>query len=352
MVQQGPLARYFLLCKISTTYSQEDNMKKVVSVLLAGAMAFSFFTSCSKKNVKATSIAIAIQPSFAFVPVYVAKEMGYLEDAFAKSQIEVKWNDFESGPPINESLAAGSSDIGLLGDVPTVSAIAAGQENELIALACDGPDAYVLLVAANNNSVKTMEDLRGKKVATTLGSTGHNMIKKLLEDNKMTFDDIELTNISAGDAGIVLSTGDVEAVAIWEPNATRLIDEGTAKAVFYGSDTSLMGTNALVARAEYSKNNPEIITTFLEQIVKAVKDIEADSVPEEVWSKIGAYLRLSNDQIKKLLPKYYYGIKWRDVSKDALQDTIGFLVSIGRLDEEYQIRDYINESYYDAIKNK
>ncbi len=328
-------------------------MKKVVSVMLAGALALSLFTGCSpKKSGKTNSIAIAIQPSFAFVPVYVAKEMGYLEEAFAKDQIEVKWNDFESGPPINESLAAGSSDIGLLGDVPSVSAIAAGQDNELIALACDGPDAYVLLAAADNTSVTSMEDLRGKKVATVLGSTGHNMIKKLLEDANMTFDDIQLTNIAAGDVGIVLSTGDVEAAAIWEPNATRLIDNGTARAVFYGSDTSLKGTNALVARAAYSKNNPEIITTFLEQIVKAVKDIDNGNVPEEVWSKIGEYLRLSNEQIQRLLPKYYYGIKWDEANKDALQDTIGFLVSIGRLEEEYNIRDYINDSYYNAIQNQ
>ena len=60
---------------------------------------------------------------------------------------------------------------------------------------------------------------------------------------------------------------------------------------------------------------PLIQTTFLEQIVKAVKDIDNGNVPEEVWSKIGEYLRLSNEQIQRLLPKYYYGIKWDELTR-------------------------------------
>ena len=38
--------------------------------------------------------------------------------------------------------------MGFMGDVPSVSAIAAGQQTEFVAIACDAPDSYAMLVAA------------------------------------------------------------------------------------------------------------------------------------------------------------------------------------------------------------
>ena len=104
-------------------------MKKITTIMLFALLAISAFTGCSKKEAKKgeRTVNIAIQPSAAFMPLYLCREKGWIEEALASSQVTVKWNDFESGPPINESLAAGLSDIGTNGDVPTVSAIAAGQ---------------------------------------------------------------------------------------------------------------------------------------------------------------------------------------------------------------------------------
>ena len=119
-------------------------MKKISKFMLALLLVSCVFTGCSKKsgkNAKRT-VNIAIQPSAAFMPLYLCREKGWIEEALAQSQVTVKWNDFESGPPINESLAAGLSDIGTNGDVPTVSAIAAGQKVTIVGVPGNGPDAY------------------------------------------------------------------------------------------------------------------------------------------------------------------------------------------------------------------
>ena len=77
-----------------------------------------------------------------------------------------------------------------------------------------------MLAKADNNSMNSDADMKGKKIATVIGSTGHNLIKKLLSKNGLTFDDIELINIAAGDAGIVLSTGQVDAVVVGHCHAS------------------------------------------------------------------------------------------------------------------------------------
>ena len=326
-------------------------MKKIVKIILASFLILSAFTSCSKsQKAKERSVNIAIQPSAAFIPIYVAKEKGWIEEALASSQVRVNWQEFESGPPINESFAAGLSDIGLTGDVPTVSAFAAGQKVEIVGVPGNGPDAYAMLAKADNDAVNSPADLKGKKIATVIGSTGHNLTKKLVDKYGMSMNDIELVNISAGDVGIVLSTGQVDAAVIWEPNVTRLVDNGTAKVIAYGSETTLRGTNTFLARKAFTKENGDIISVILEQYARAAQAVP--TLDEETLKKVADDFRLTPDQILRLFPKYGMPVKCDDKDTAALQDTCHFLVSIGKLVEEYNVADHVNNSYFEASNAK
>lgn len=293
----------------------------------------------------ATEVHIAIQPSAAFIPLYVAREKGYIEEALAEYGVEVVWNDFESGPPMNESLASGDSDFGVIGDVPTVSAIAAGQENEVVAIAAQAADSYAVLVAADSD-IETASDLKGKKIATVIGSTGHNLTQKFLNEEGLTIDDIELVNISAGDAATVLANGDVDAVAIWEPTVTRLVDNGTAKIIAEGSDVGLAGTNTIVARKAFTQDNPLIVEIVLEQYARAAAEL--DDLDEETLQKVAEDLSLEPEQVVAILPKYVYSVIPQQEDIDALNDTISFLVGIDAISESYDIGDYVNSSYAES----
>lgn len=253
--------------------------KRILALALVVLIICGVFTACSASSsstnendtTEARTVNIAIQPSAAFIPLYVAKENGWIEEALKEYNVTVNWNEFESGPPINESLAAGSSDIGTLGDVPTVSAIAAGQDNQIVAIAAEAPASYALLASADSD-ITSAADLKGKKVATVLGSTGHNLISKLLANYGLDVNtDIELVNITTGDAATVLSNGEVDAVAIWEPNITRLTESGVAKIIGTGEDTDLLGVNPLVARKEFAENNADIVQVIIEQYARGVQ---------------------------------------------------------------------------------
>ncbi|SFI13451.1 sulfonate transport system substrate-binding protein [Pseudobutyrivibrio sp. OR37] len=285
------------------------------------------------------TVNIAIQPSGAFIPLIIAREEGWLEEELAEYGVEVVWNDFESGPPINESMAADLSDIGTLGDVPTVSAIAAGQDNQVILIAAEGERAYAILTAADSD-IKSISDLKGKTIATTLGSTGHNLFEKALSSEGLSFDDVNLINISAGDAGTVLSTGEADAVAIWEPNVTRLVENGTAKVLTYGGDVGLLGVNPLVADRKYVEENPEVIKVIIQQYARGVAEIE--NISDDTLKAVADYLSLDEQQVLTVASNWDYTVDITDADKAGLQDTISFLVKIGTLGEEYSIEDYIN----------
>lgn len=290
-------------------------------------------------EVTATELNIAIQPSGAFIPLIIARSEGWLEEALAEYGVTVNWTDFEAGPPINESMAAGSSDVGTLGDVPAVSAIAAGQDNVVVSIAAEGPNAYALLVKADSD-IESVSDLEGKTIATVVGSTGHNLVEKLLSQEGLDIDsDVEFVNISAGDAAAVLETGEADAVAIWEPNVTRLVENGTAKAIAYGRDCGLLGVNPLMINRAYAESNPKIVEIINEQYKRGVEAI--DTLDGDTLAYVSEYLSLEESQVATVAGNWDYTVDIKQDDIDGLQDTIQFLVKIGNLSEEYDISDYI-----------
>lgn len=336
-------------------------IKRISAIVTALAMGAVTFTGCGSSTdsssssadtssdasvetgYTATTLNIAIQPSASFIPLYVARELGFMEEAFEAIGVTVNWNDFESGPPMNESLAAGASDIGVIGDVPTVSAIAAGQNNEIIAIASHAGASYGVVVPADSD-ITSASDLKGKIIATTVGSTSHEHIDFWLAQEGVDINnDVQVVNISTGDAASVLTSGEADAVALWEPNITRLVDDGVAKEITEGPDCGLQGVNPIVARAEYAEENPEIIKIFLEQYARAIKETAA--LDDETLQKVADDLSITADQVTKILPKYDYVLRISDVDAVELQKTIQFLVKIGNIDEEYDIKDYLKSEY-------
>ena len=327
-------------------------MKRILSLVVILVLALSMLTGCggstsagsdSAGSNTAGEVHIAIQPSAAFIPLYIARENGWIEEALAEYGVEVTWNDFESGPPMNESMASGDSDLGVIGDVPTVSAIAAGQQNEVVAIAAQAADSYAVLVAADSD-ITSAAELEGKRIATVVGSTGHNLTQKFLGTAGLSIDDIELVNISAGDAATVLANHEVDAVAIWEPNVTRLVDSGVAKIIAEGTDVGLAGTNTIVARKAFAEANPEIVSVILAQYARAAAAI--DTLDDATWAKVAEDLSLDVEQVKSILPKYNFSVVITQEDIDALNDTIAFLVGIDAISEAYDIGDYANGSYY------
>lgn len=313
-------------------------MKRFVLLTLAALFLFAG-SGCKEKkaSLPPRSVNIAIQPSAAFIPLYIARYKEYIEDELKPLNVTVVWQDFESGPPMNQSLAAGLSDIGVIGDVPTVTALSAGNAMKLVGIPASGPDAYAMLARADDKSFKSSADMKGKKIATVFGSTGHNFTTKLLEKNGLSFDQIEFISISAGEAANALESGVCDAIVIWEPNVTRLIDSGAAKVVALGSETDLRGTNGFVVRSEYLAENDDIIKVVLEQYREAVRDISSLDTP--TLEKLSDALKITPEQTKKIAQKYDFSVKISDSDIAALQDTASFLVEIGNMDSAFNVSE-------------
>lgn len=298
-------------------------------------------SSSSAKWKEADSvIEIAVQPSAAFMPFFVARANGWIEVALEKYGVAVNWVDFESGPPMNAYFASGKGHIGVAGDVPVVSALANGQDNTFISSI--GAGASYCLVVPKDSRIDSIKDLKGKTVGTVVGSTSHNVLNKFLESEGLTLSDIKFYELAGADASLALSDGTCDAISIWEPTASALAASGEGRIIADGSDINFPGVNVIFARRSYLEENPDIVKEVLTQFVRGAEMLK--KYPARSARLISGYFNQDPVVLSSIIDKYDYKMVFSEEDIESLQDTVAFQLEMGNIENGIYVKNYIGDS--------
>ena len=118
------------------------------------------------------------------------KAHGSLEKRLAPLHVEVQWTEFPAGPQLLEGLNVGSIDFGTVGEAPPIFAQAAGADLVYVGNEPSASAAEAIVVPANS-PIKSVNELKGKKVALNKGSNVHYLLVKLLERAGLKYSDID-----------------------------------------------------------------------------------------------------------------------------------------------------------------
>jgi NitT/TauT family transport system substrate-binding protein len=130
------------------------------------------------------------------------------------------WKQFSAGSPVAEALNAGSLDLGLLGDAPPLFLGALGAPIKVVAVTRQNL-AGVAIVVGKDSPIKTVADIRGKRVAVWKGSWSQQLLFTALDQAGVPRDAVEIRYLGALDASHALDGGSVDAIATWEPYVTQ-----------------------------------------------------------------------------------------------------------------------------------
>lgn len=187
--------------------------KFLKSVMVAAAFAAtSSAASAQTSRSPLKEIRIGYQKTGVLV---IARQQATLERHFAGKGIQIKWVEFTSGPPLLEAMSVGSVDFGAVGDSPPIFAQAAGA-NIVYAAGQRITNGQGILVP-QNSPIRTIADLKGKRVGFTKGSSAHNIVVQTLEKAGLTYNDITPIYLTPPDAGPAFANGSIDAWAVWDP---------------------------------------------------------------------------------------------------------------------------------------
>jgi len=202
----------------------------------------------------------------------IARQQATLENHFKPLGIEVKWVEFSSGPPMMEAMNVGSVDYGAVGDSPPVFAQAAGAA--IVYAAGQAVTNGQGILVPQNSAIRSIADLKGKRVGFTKGSSAHNIIVQTLEKAGLTYADITPIYLTPPDAGPAFANGSIDAWSIWDPYFAIGETKQNGRVLVNASEIT-KSNSFYIANREFARNHAPVLQQIIDVTASTAKWAEA-----------------------------------------------------------------------------
>lgn len=215
---------------------------------------------------------------------------GLLEDEFRKDGVKIEWSFFKgAGPAVNEALTNRQADFALQGDLPAVAARAGGLRTKLLLAYDKGTPTY--LAVPPDSPAKTLEDLKGKKVAIFKGTNLQLVQIRVYAERGLSERDFRTINMDKATAEAALASKDIEG-GWFGPEVFQLVDKGVARVVFSTKNQPAWLTRQahVLVTEDFEKEQPQIVQRVVNTFLKEAA-WESDEKNREqtlqLWARSG-----------------------------------------------------------------
>lgn len=299
-------------------------MKKFISMLLTVAMAFSL-TGCGGNNQPTTAnpttaapttaqnesqastespantqaenqekvtLNVAYMPNYASLwSVLTGIDQGY----FAEEGLEIELWEFTDGPAEIAAMESGNMDLAYIGKGAHKLCIL-GQATIFAPSSVHTTDT---IVGLSSHGVNSVEDLAGKTVAYTSGSSSETTLNNALAVAGLTMDDVTAMEMTAENMVISMISGSIDACAAWSPYTLEIYKQ-VEDAVEIEFNNDSVNLASWICMPSYAENNHDILIRFSRALYKAMdyasKPENFEYVAEMVAKQTGTSLESSMNQ--------------------------------------------------------
>ena len=253
---------------------------KLTKVFLAGAVlmlaSWLLFTGVSQAEEAGAPEKVTVvyggSSWLGHYPVWVGIEKGL----FQNHGLGVLFQNFYASSGRMGSLVAGDLDIASTGSISAIALMASGSKGFMIFATQDSYATVEGLIA--KDSIKSIADLKGKKVAAPFASSAHVLVLDLLEQNGLDPDkDLTLLNLNVNEMPAAMASGEIDACAAWTPHFNKLLNMPGNHLLADDTTFSLYkkyrlgpGPDIMVVRREFAEKYPNTCKAFVKGYFEAV----------------------------------------------------------------------------------
>ncbi|WP_222928593.1 aliphatic sulfonate ABC transporter substrate-binding protein [Oceanobacillus piezotolerans] len=297
----------------------------------------------------------------------IVKQQGWLEEELNQLGVEVNWISFQTGRDANNALLSKAIDIQIgIGDPPVSIAVESKTPYEIFWAGQTVGEAEAL-VTKKDSGIDRIEDLKGKRVATTIASTSHYSLLSALQLNGLTEADVQIVDLTAPDILSAWQRGDIDAAYTWDPILTEILKDGTRliSSADLAEQRHPTGTYGVV-HTEFGEKYPKIVELYIKQLIRA-QQLYTEN-PDEAAKLWAEGLHISEEEAAKQAKGSIWLTPEQQLSKDFLgtSGNIGntaeslkkigdFLVDQKSLTTKLEVSSYeaiINPVYLENVVNK
>jgi sulfonate transport system substrate-binding protein len=275
------------------------------ALVLAGGLASTITALAPSGSVAAEASDKSVRVGYQkYGTLSILKSRGSLERAFAAKGVKVDWLLFPSGPALLEALNTGSIHLGSVGEAPPIFAQAANNPFVYVASSTPNPHGEGILVP-RNSPLRSVKDLKGKKVALNKGSNVHYLLVKLLEKNGLQYSDVKVVFLPPADARAAYEAGSVDAWVIWDPFFTQA-RRATNSRVLADGEGVVANREFFIFSRDFAKGRSKDTKTILTELDKT--DSWAKKNVRAVANQLSPELKIDAPTLVEVLNRRPSGI--------------------------------------------
>jgi len=265
----------------------------------------------------------------------------YFYEKFAPPGYTVEVIPFESPTDGKNAVLTGTVDTCIHGIAAFILGAAAG---EPVVIVANANNRGMAIMAGVNTGIKSIKDLKGKKVAIFPGSTQEAVILERLRMEGMSIKDIQPIRLSFSDMAAALARGDVDAYVGAEPAAGITLANATGVLVEYPYSTSIGPLNMILSASQKQvKENPARIKLIVDMHKKAVDYAMAHQ--SEIVDMAVAKLGQQRKSVELAVPKVELAWKVDDVFMQRATAYTKLMFENKQIRQEIDLKQFVTRQF-------
>ncbi len=272
------------------------------------------------------------------VPSIIEKKKSLFENEFSKDDIKVTFPEITEGSKMTEAVAAGSLDFcNAIGATSVIMAAANGVNIKIIGMYSRAPKAFTIMT--KSPSIKTVSDLKGKKIAGPKGTILHQLLLGALQKENMKIEDVQFVNMGIPQGVSALMSGSVDVALVAGPAVPQALEKG-ARIVTTGEGI-LDASIVIAARGDFLDKHLDIAKRYMNVHEKSLDFMKNN--PEETYKLASEETNISIDKVKEMYNWYDFNPQITDKDIQELEKTQDFLKENGMLKNTVGIKALIKD---------
>ena len=269
-------------------------------------------------------------------PAIIAKRLGFFEKEFGPDKIAIQRPEMITASQQMQAMAAGSVQFAsVLGSEAAILARANGVDIKVIDTFSRAPRVFTIM--AKNPSIKKVSDLKGKTIVGPKGTVSHHLLVAALKREGLTAADVKFVNMTGPQAQAALTSGSADAALI----AGFFIvpaEAGGARVIINGNGL-VSGLTVVAVKESFLRDYPDLVRRYLKVHRQALQYLK--NHPAESIKIVAEEIRVSESDVKRMLPLYNFSSGITDADLADLEATQTFLKENDMLTNTINIRDLI-----------
>lgn len=264
-----------------------------------------------------------------YAPYYVARKLGWFDEAAKARGVSVSYTVFQGPAPANEALASNAVDIVMIAEPPVIVGSAAGIDIKIAGISAILTQE---ILVRKDGPIHSIADLKGKKAAVVLGSSSHYGLAKSIEKAGLKKTEVEVINMFPPDAKAAFSSGVVDAWAVWPPWVEQEEIAGTGRVL---PNEGHLINSLMVVRGSFTRESPALLSDC-QRILQRAKKWMLEN-PDQAQKIVAEALNEKPDVVARAWPRHQWDAKLTQGVISDMQNKADFLIDQGIIKKKIEI---------------